>query len=102
MRGSFCPKKQRVANAQRAQAALDDACIFGVQYLAIRVFKSDGTEHLGYSVANILNRLPIAEGEKTISTPVSASATALPERIALNAKSFRAYHILRPEEFVGN
>jgi hypothetical protein len=35
--------------------AIERAGIPGIQYLAIRVFKSDGSEYPGYSIANILN-----------------------------------------------
>jgi hypothetical protein len=34
---------------------MENAGVLGVQYLPIRVLKSNGTEYQGYSIANILN-----------------------------------------------
>ena len=41
--------------SSRMQQSLQTAGIQGIQYLPIRVLKSDGAEYPGYSIANILN-----------------------------------------------
>jgi hypothetical protein len=41
--------------SSRMRLTMEGAGILGIQHLAIRVFKSDGCEYPGYSIANILN-----------------------------------------------
>jgi hypothetical protein len=41
--------------SSKMQVALENEGVAGIQYLPIRVLKSDNSEYLGYSIANILN-----------------------------------------------
>jgi len=50
--------------SEKMRIALDDAGIYGIQYLPIRVLKSDDTEHTGYSIANIINEISILNQDR--------------------------------------
>jgi hypothetical protein len=49
----------------RLRRALDEEWVTGLQYLPIRVFRSDGTEIPGYSIANVLNLIPAVDHERS-------------------------------------
>lgn len=51
--------------SSRLQKALKDAGIKGIQFLPIKVFKSDGSEIKGYAIANVLNLLPALDEDKS-------------------------------------
>lgn len=50
--------------SEKMRLALDDACIYGIQYLPLRVLKSDDTEYEGYAIANVINEISILNRDR--------------------------------------
>jgi hypothetical protein len=57
--------------SERMRIALDNACIYGIQYLPIQVLKSDDTEYTGYSIANIINEISALDRDRSNSSVFS-------------------------------
>jgi hypothetical protein len=94
--------------SKRMQQALDAGGVGGIQYLPIRILKSDGTEYQDYSIANILN-CPTALDRKRSQFSVFTADDSEPEDVgrissllkaALNQKALDGFHIIRLVDFL--
>jgi len=91
----------------RMRAALQNSSIGGVQYLPLRVLKSDETEYEGYSIANILNfpsalDLDQSDFSAFISdnpSPEDVGQISRLRKAVLRAEALGEFHIIRLEDF---
>jgi hypothetical protein len=93
--------------SERMRVALDDACIYGIQYLPIQVLKSDDTEYGGYSIANIINEISALDRDRSNSSVVSQdypgrenhSRVWDARKPGLKEEALRVFDIIRVSDF---
>jgi hypothetical protein len=93
--------------SERLRIALDDACINGIQYLPIRVLKSDDTEYTGYSIANIMNEISMLDRDRSTSSVFSQNCLSREtgsrfwdaRQAGLKEEALRVFDIIRVSDF---
>ncbi len=93
--------------SERLRIALDDACIGGIQYLPIRVLKSDDTEYTGYSIANIMNEISTLDRDRSSSSVFSQNCLSGEtgsrfwdaRQAGLKEEALRVFDIIRVSDF---
>jgi len=93
--------------SSRMQSALEGGGVAGIQYLPIRVLKSDNSEHPGYSIANIINMASALDWKRShfdIFTEEDGEGYEIGQissliRAVLNEDALREFHIVRLKEF---
>jgi hypothetical protein len=93
--------------SSRLRRVLDAAGIAGIQYLPIQVLHKDGSEILGYQVANILNKVPALDLEKSAYTrygddhfiPERRGQLFTVRKAVLKRDALSGYDIIRLEEW---
>jgi hypothetical protein len=93
--------------SQRMRAALENSSIDGVQYLQLRVLKSDDTEYEGYSIVNILNfpsalDLDRSDFSAFISDNPSSEDVSRISRLrkaVLKGEALGEFHVIRLKDF---
>jgi hypothetical protein len=94
--------------SSKMRIALENAGISGVQYLPIRVLKSDDTEHPGYSIANALNIvMALNRQESDFSVfpqdyfdPKDRGRISGIRKAVLEQSALQDFHIVRLKEFL--
>jgi hypothetical protein len=87
--------------------ALEKGEISGIQYLPIRVLKSDNSEYLGYSIANILNFPSALDREKSdfsvfpqdYFAPEDRGRISRIRKAVLIQNALKDFHIIRLKDF---
>lgn len=93
--------------SKRMRVALEDSGISGVEYLPLRVLKSDDTEYEGYAIANILNfpsALDLDRSDYSAfiaddPTPEDIGRISRLRRAVLKDVALREFHIIRLQDF---
>ena len=86
---------------------MENRGVAGVQYLPIRVLRLDGTEHPGYSIANILNFASLLDLDRSdfsvfpedYFSPGDRGAISSLRKAVLKKSTLQSFHILRLQEF---
>src|SRR5882762_3173126 len=81
--------------------------IVGIQYLSIRVLKSDNSVHEGYAIANILNCLAALDRDRSDysvfteddSEPEDIGRISSLRKAVLKQEAVRGFHIARLSDF---
>ena len=93
--------------SSRMRHALNAGEIAGIQYLPIRVLKSDNSNYEGYTIANILN-FPATLDRDSSDNSVFSEEDSEPEDIGrisslrkavLKQEALRGFHIIRLRDF---